>query len=113
MYPNCWQEDIPAAITVTDKNGTIIEMNKNAAAVFEKSGGKDLIGKNILDCHPEHTHARIHQISQSDKPNIYTIQKAGKRKMVFQTDCFHAGEYSGLVEISFEIPDEIPNFNRD
>ncbi|HAF62172.1 MAG TPA: diguanylate cyclase [Anaerolineaceae bacterium] len=113
MQPNYWQEDIPVAITVTDKDGTIIEMNKKAAAIFENSGGKHLIGRNVKDCHPEHTHAKIDQISQSDQPNIYTIQKGGKRKMIFQTAYFHDGNYNGLVEISFEIPDEIPNFNRD
>ena len=45
MQKRCWQEEIPAAITITDENGIIIEMNQKAAAVFESSGGKHLIGK--------------------------------------------------------------------
>lgn len=113
MQTNCWQEELPAAITITDENGIIIEMNQKAAAVFEGSGGKQLIGENIKDCHPEHTHAKIDGISRSDKPNIYTIRKNGRRKMIFQSAYYHDGKFSGLVEISFEIPEEIPDFNRD
>ena len=113
MQTNCWQEELPAAITVTDENGIIIEMNEKAAAVFQKSGGKQLIGKPIKDCHPEHTHGKIDQISRSEKANIYTIRKDGKRKMIYQSAYSRDGKFGGLVEISFEIPEEIPEFDRD
>lgn len=113
MQKKCWQEELPAAITVTDENGIIIEMNEKAAAIFQNSGGKQLIGKPIKDCHPEHTHSKIDRIGQSDTANIYTIRKDGKRKMIYQSAYSCDGKFGGLVEISFEIPEEIPEFNRD
>jgi hypothetical protein len=33
--------------------------------------------------------------------------------MVLQTPFFEDGKVAGLVEISFEIPDSMPHFNRD
>lgn len=108
-----WREELPAAITVAGKDGIIIEMNKKAAALFSKDGGKELIGKNLLDCHSPLSQEKIKKIQAEQNPNIYTIQKNGIKKMVFQAPFFENGSYAGLVEISFELPDEIPHFNRD
>lgn len=113
MHNHSWQEEFPAAITVTNAKGIIIEMNRKAADVFASSGGKNLIGKNVLDCHPDIAQEKIQQIAKNNKANIYTIQKGGIKKLIYQTPFFEDGEYAGLVEISFEIPDEIPHFNRD
>ena len=46
-------EEFPAAITVCDSAGIILEMNAKAAEDFKDDGGRQLIGKNLLDCHPE------------------------------------------------------------
>lgn len=108
-----WREELPAAITVTDKEDIIIEMNKKAADLFSKDGGKELIGKDLLDCHSQLPREKIKKIQSGRNPNIYTIQKNGIKKMVFQAPLFENGSYAGLVEISFELPDEIPHFNRD
>ena len=108
-----WWEEIPAAVTVTDAEGAIIEMNQKAAAVFSKSGGKALIGKNLLDCHPTQAQEKIKQIAESNETNIYTIEKKGIKKLIYQTPYFEDGSYAGLVEISFELPAEVPHFVRD
>ncbi|RJQ41641.1 MAG: PAS domain-containing protein [Anaerolineaceae bacterium] len=113
MHKNSWQEEFPAAITVTDSEGKIIEMNQKAAGTFAASGGKNLIGKNILDCHPKSAQEKINQIAEQRVPNIYTIQKGGKKNLIYQAPYYQDGGYAGLVEISFELPDEIPHFNRD
>ncbi|MGV8027017.1 MAG: PAS domain-containing protein [Anaerolineaceae bacterium] len=113
MHNHSWQEEFPAAITVTDAEGIIIEMNRKAAETFKNSGGKNLIGKNIFDCHPGTAQEKIKQISQDTEPNIYTIKKGGVRKLIYQSPYFEDGRYAGLVELSLEIPEEIPHFNRD
>ena len=48
-----WIREFPAEITVCDSQGILLEMNDRAARALEKDGGRALIGKNILDCHPE------------------------------------------------------------
>jgi hypothetical protein len=46
-------------------------------------------------------------------PNSYTIEKNGIRKMIHQTPWMEDGEFRGVVEISFEIPLDMPHFKRN
>jgi transcriptional regulator with PAS, ATPase and Fis domain len=113
MKAHTWVDEFPAAITVSDKTDTIIEMNAGSAKTFEKDGGEKLIGTNVLDCHPEPARSKLRDIMANRKTNIYTIEKAGVKKLVYQAPWYRDGRYSGLVEISFEIPFELPHFVRD
>ncbi len=107
-----WIKEFPAAITVCDINGTITEMNQKSAAVFESDGGYDLIGKNMFGCHTDASKEKIKEIINKQIPNIYTIEKNGKKKLIYQSPWFENGEMKGLVELSIEIPFEMPHFIR-
>ena len=45
-------EEADLAVTICDREGRIIEMNQQSRQVNLKPG-QDLIGRNVLDCHPE------------------------------------------------------------
>ena len=45
-------EDADVAVTVCAKDGTILDMNQKSKKTFLGSGA-DIIGDNVLDCHPE------------------------------------------------------------
>jgi len=113
MTPHAWVNEFPAAITVSDAKGTIIEMNAKAAQTFEKDGGTRLIGTNVLDCHPKLAKAKLRAIMENRKPNVYTIEKAGVKKLIYQAPWYRGGEYAGVVELSVEIPFDLPHFVRD
>lgn len=113
MTPYSWAKEFPAAVTVTDEEGTIIEMNAKAVKNFEKDGGEALVGTNVLDCHPEPSRSRLRDIMNNRKTNVYTVEKAGLKKLVFQAPWYRDGRYAGVVEISFEIPFDLPHFVRD
>jgi hypothetical protein len=49
----------------------------------------------------------------TNKSNIYTIEKRSKKKMIIQVPWYMENEIGGLVELSIELPDEIPHFVRD
>ena len=51
MKESGWVMEFPAAITVCDGSGVIVEMNERSRATFAEDGGAALIGKNLLDCH--------------------------------------------------------------
>lgn len=108
-----WMEEFPGAITVTDDEGKIIYMNNKAAQTFEAEGGLALIGRNIMDCHRPESQEKIKKILESGKPNVYTIEKKGQKKLIFQTVWSEAGQVRGLVELSLEIPTDMPHFVRD
>jgi hypothetical protein len=44
---------------------------------------------------------------------VYTVQKHGKKRLVYQTPYFVDGQFAGLVELGLELPEEMPHFNRD
>jgi hypothetical protein len=44
--------------------------------------------------------------------NVYTIEKNGVKKLIFQSPWYKDGKYAGLVELSLEIPFELPHFVR-
>jgi len=47
------------------------------------------------------------------KINIYTLEKDGIKKLIYQAPWYEGGEYAGVVELSVEIPFEMPHFVRD
>jgi transcriptional regulator with PAS, ATPase and Fis domain len=108
-----WMNEVPAAITVCDITGKIIFMNDRSAEVFEKDGGKKLLGKNLFDCHTGQSAIKLTELLNNGKVNIYTIEKNNIRKMIYQSPWYSEGKYMGMVEISFEIPAEIPHFVRN
>lgn len=113
MKGHAWVQEFAAAVTVCDTKGKIIGMNSRAARVFEKDGGEKLIGANVLDCHPEPARAKLQDIMDKRKTNVYTIEKAGIKKLIYQAPWYKEGVYAGVVELAIEIPFEIPHFVRD
>lgn len=113
MTNHVWVKEFPAAITVCDSKGIIIEMNDRAAESFQDQGGEKLIGTNLLECHPEDARLKLEQLMKTRKLNVYTVEKHGVRKLIYQSPWYDGGEYSGFVEISLVIPEQIPHIVRD
>ena len=112
MIPNDWMKEFPGAITVCDQDGVVVDMNDRAAATLEKDGGRALIGKNMLDCHPDPARSKVKEMLTSHARNVYTIEKNGVKKLIFQSPWFNNGTYAGFVELSLEIPFDLPHFVR-
>lgn len=108
-----WFKEFPAAITICDNEGIILDMNDAAEEVFKDDGGRGLIGKNVLDCHPADARAQFEQLMATQTANVYTIEKNGVKKLIYQTPWYKDSAYAGFIELSLEIPFEMPHFIRD
>jgi transcriptional regulator with PAS, ATPase and Fis domain len=108
-----WTKSFPAAITVCDTNGIILEMNDKAVEMFKDDGGLKLIGSNLLECHPEPARTRLAEMLKTQKQNSYTIEKNGSKKFIYQSPCYDNGRYAGFVELCLPIPWETPHFIRE
>jgi hypothetical protein len=113
MKEAAWVKEFPAAITVCDESGVILEMNDRSLSTFAADGGAALIGKNLLDCHPELAREKVFALLKAGSTNCYTIEKGGMKKLIYQSPWFEGGTYRGLVEISIPIPERIPHHLRD
>jgi PAS domain-containing protein len=107
-----WIQSFPAAITVCDVHGIILEMNDRAIEAFQEDGGAKLIGTNLLDCHPGPARAQVEDMLRSQRHNSYTIEKRGVKKLIYQSPWYDNGRYSGFVELSLPIPFDMPHFIR-
>jgi len=107
-----WTEEFPGAVTVCDRHGIIVEMNERSARTFKADGGRALIGRNLLDCHPEPSRSQVADMLARPRINAYTIEKRGVRKLIYQAPWHRDGVYEGLVELSLEIPADMPHFVR-
>ncbi len=110
---NNWSDIFEGAVTICNPDGIIVYMNEKSRKQFSKYGGGDLIGKNLLDCHPEPSRSKLSEMLQVPSTNTYTIEKGGTKKIIHQSPLFENGIFNGLVEISFELPDPLPHFIRD
>jgi len=79
-----WVREFTGAVTVCDAQGTIVEMNNRAVQMFAQFGGEALIGRNVLDCHPEPARTKLQQMLVDQEPNVYTIAKNGTHKFIYQ-----------------------------
>lgn len=112
MHSPEWTKEFPGAVTVCDEHGVILSMNDKACRTFAKDGGASLIGKSLYDCHPEKARARLREIMNKRLTNAYTIEKAGVKKLIYQAPWYKEGVFAGLVELSIEIPFDMPHFVR-
>lgn len=107
-----WHKEVNVAITVCDEEGIILYMNDKARKTFEKYGGNEIIGKNVLDCHPEPARSKLRMLMDQKIENTYTIEKNGVKKLIHQSPYFVEGEYRGFVELSIVLPNFMPNYIR-
>ena len=107
-----WIEKLDGNVIVSDAQGKIIYMNEKALSHYEKDGGSNLIGRDLLECHNETSRKKILEIMTSGQKNVYTIEKRGKKKIIYQSPWFRDGEFRGIIELSLEIPFEMPHFIR-
>lgn len=107
-----WLDGIAVAATVCDRQGRCLYLNQQAATVFAKAGEHALVGQNLLDCHDEPARSRFAAQLASPTPNTYTVEKNGVRKLIHQIPWYAEGAFAGVVELSFELPPELPHHVR-
>ena len=112
MDPNALFRDFPGAITVCDLDGIILALNNEALETFAADGGAALLGTNVLDCHPEPSRSKLKKIMAEGRTNVYTIEKKGVKKLIYQSPWTENKTIRGFFELSLVIPDAMPHFLR-
>ena len=109
---NMWSDQFEGAVTICNRDGIVTYMNETSKKQFAKEGGADLIGKNLLNCHSEESRMKLIGMLESPSTNIYTIEKAGVKKIINQSPYYENGVFSGMIEISFVLPEPMAHHIR-
>lgn len=105
-----WADSIDCAVTICDAEYKIIYMNDRSRATFARH--RDIIGNDLLACHPPHAVETIKRLMAEGTTNAYTIEKNGQKKLIYQTPWRRDGKVAGLVEISIVLPPDMPHHIR-
>jgi len=105
-------KELPFAITVCDTQAIILYMNDRSISTFQKYGGAAIIGTSLFDYHHGPSGVKLRELLDTHTKNAYTIEKNGIKKIIYQSPWFKDGEFAGLIELSLEIPMEMPHFVR-
>lgn len=96
------------AVTVCDTEGIVLYQNTRSQQV-----NGDVRGRSLIPCHNERSRRIIERLITEDTNNVYTIEKRGIRKLIYQTPWHRDGKVGGLVEFSLEIPTQMPHYVRE
>lgn len=107
-----WSKEVAVGIIVCDTEGIIVSMNDRAGKIFKQSGGLDLVGKNLWDCHPETAAKKILELLRQKQSHCYTVEKNGIKTMLYQAPWYEDGKFMGLVEFIFTLPEEMAQLNE-
>ena len=103
-----WNDELDCAVTVCDTEGVVLYQNRRSREV-----NGDVQGRSLIPCHNERSRAIIRRLLDEGGRNVYTIQKRGVRKLIYQTAWRPYGVVGGLVEYSMELPDPMPHYVRE
>lgn len=113
MFDKAWFDHFEGGITVCDPTGIIIYMNDKACEMWTKDGGKELLGKNLLGCHPEPSKTMLKEMLKQPGSHTYTTEKNGLKKLIYQAPVYDENNcFAGLVEMIVELPPDMPHFVR-
>ena len=102
-------EEVDVAVTVCAKDGTILDMNGKSRKTNLRPGQESILGQNVLDSHPEPARSLLEDMLRNPRTNVYTVEKEGLKKLIFQTPWYDEGEYAGFMELSMVLPENIPH----
>jgi transcriptional regulator with PAS, ATPase and Fis domain len=109
-----WLDEDEAAITICDVDGVIVYVNQKSKKSFANSDDSGVtLGSSLIECHPEPARSKLLSMLKAPQTSIYTIEKRGVKKIIRQSPWYKDGIFSGVIEVSFEIPSEMPHFIRD
>lgn len=94
-----WSNEVDFPVTLCDKDGLIVGMNKKSIEFFKNEGGADLLGTSLISCHPEPSRTKLLDLLANPRANTYISQNDTTKMLVHETPWYIDGAYMGFVEI--------------
>jgi len=107
-----WFEELPCSVIVCDRKYKILYMNNRAVKDHADDGGRALVGTDLMKCHPPDAQVKLREVLASGRPNVYTTEENGKKKLVYQCQWKKGGRVNGVLQLVVELPKDMPHHAR-
>ena len=87
-------------------------MNDRSVESYKDFGGAKLLGTDLMPCHSEDSKKKLAGMLSAPTLNIYTTEKNGKKKIIYQAPWMENGKHMGIIELALPIPSDMPHFIR-
>lgn len=111
--PGEWASTFPAEIIICDAQGTILEMNATAQALYRDSGGARMIGHNVFDHHTPPARAQVEAVVARRQTVMYTAEQGGQTRLVCIAPWERAGGYAGFALLVLDLPAGMAHLRKD
>lgn len=103
-------KEVGFTVSISDSEGSIIYLNESAAKdTFSKEGGYELIGTNLLDCHPEPSKTRLAEMMRTHKTQTILKGEGESKRLIHQTPIYNEGKFAGYIELIIPIASPLKN----
>lgn len=92
-------KELDIVISVCDENGIITYLNDKGVEHFADEGGMDLIGSNILDCHPEPAREMLRQMMSTHESHSFIKGEGSGKRLIHETPVYKDGVFAGYIEL--------------
>ena len=107
-----WFEQLPCSVIICDRKYKVLYMNDKAAKDHAEDGGRALVGSDLMDCHPPDAQAKLRDVLASGRPNVYTTENRGRKKLIYQCQWKKGGRVGGVVQLVIDLPKDMPHHVR-
>jgi len=92
-------KELNFSVSICDAEGSICYLNNKGEETFAKEGGKELLGTNILDCHPEPSKSKLKEMMITHETQAYFKGEGDRKRLIYQTPVYKEGNYAGYFEM--------------
>lgn len=105
-FPLGMLNDLHAVIVMVDADMKITWINEIGARNYERFGGREIIGRSLLDCHQPENHGRIQMLFEDFRtqklPGLAMERLLeDRRKHIAYLPSYEDGKFSGCLEIQY------------
>lgn len=102
----------PFSVTVCDCKGVIVYMNDASIHQYKSDGGAALLGKSLIDCHPEPSRSKLLALLEKPKTHTYISENNAHPLFVVQSPWMDGEKAVGIIELLIPL-DRIPDYAKN
>ncbi len=100
-------KSVPFSVTVCNLEGIVVYMNDASKYEYAADGGAELIGKSLIDCHPEPARSKLMALLEKPVENSYVSRSGPRPLFIYDVPWIEDGLPLGIIELL--LPLEVVN----